>query len=405
MSRLSIAAYFPFARTKVTYQSVSKDATMAVLDIKPDRRFRPVCSVCHGQGGVAHQNHVRSVRDLHLASAEVYLRYHYRNIRCASCGRICTEELDVVAPYARVTRRLAMYVYELCKKLTVKDVARHTGLDRKTVKKIDKEFLEEEFGKTDYGGLEILAIDEISISKGHKYMTVVLDYQTGRVVWMGEDRTKETLDAFFSEMPEDVRKGIKAVAMDMWKAYINRVKHWCPNAKIVFDFYHVVRDFNKVIDKVRRRELARADGDEKELLKGSRYLFLKNDEKLSARQKVKLDDILKVNSNLNAVYILKDALKLLYSYDIREKVSELIDLWCQYADQTGIPEVSAFGRRLQMHREGILNHCDYNISTEKLEGTNNTIKVIKRKAYGYRDQRYFTLKVKQQLNDRQRNWT
>ena len=173
----------------------------------------------------------------------------------------------------------------------------------------------------------------------------------------------------------------------------------------MFEFYHVVSDFNKVIDKVRRREFSRADDEQKELLKGSRYLFLKNDQNLSVKQKGNLDAILKLNENLNAVYILKDALKLLYSYDIREKVGELIDLWCQYAEQTGIHEVTAFARRLQRHREGILNHCDYQISTGKLEGSNNTIKVIKRKAYGFHDKRYFALKVKQTLNGRQRNWT
>ena len=127
-----------------------------------------------------------------------------------NCGRIFVEDLAFFEPYQRVTRRLARFIHDLCKVLTVKDVARHCNLDWKTVKDIDKTFLEEEYGETDYGDLSILAVDEIAIRKGHRYMTVVLDYLTGRVVWMGEGRRADTLMEFFEGMPGAQREKLKS---------------------------------------------------------------------------------------------------------------------------------------------------------------------------------------------------
>ena len=125
------------------------------------------------------------------------------------------------------------------------------------------------FGSTDYNGLKRIAIDEIAIKKGHHYMTVVLDYDTGRVVWMGKGRRIATLDVFFGKMPENVRSGIQAVALDMHEPYIQAVAKWCPSADIVFDRFHVVKAFNKVIDDIRNEEFRKADAAGRETLKGS----------------------------------------------------------------------------------------------------------------------------------------
>jgi len=145
----------------------------------------------------------------------------------------------------------------------VQDVAEHLELNPKTVKAIDKCFLEKSFGQTDGHDLRILAIDEIALRKGHHYMTVVMDYCSGRIVWMGQNRDKETLDRFFAELTEHQKQCIKAVAIDMWEPFINRIKHHCPDAHIVFDFFHVVQAFGKVIDKVRRDEYVKATEQEK----------------------------------------------------------------------------------------------------------------------------------------------
>ena len=305
MSNLSIARYFPFARVKVMSQNVHLDCEPAgtVIRLVPDERFRPICHEC-GRPGTVHAAGLRRIlRDLAFGPAQTYLDVEYRRVWCPSCGKARVEQLSFADPSRRVTHRLARYVYELCRILTIQDVARHTDLDPKTVKAIDQHFLAQDFGRTDYEGLRILAIDEISLTHGQNgYMTVVLDYETGRVVWMGEGRKAETLDAFFNGMTPEQKQGIEAVALDMWEAFIKAVQTHCPQAKIVFDLFHLVKGYGEVIDAVRRQEYARVDPNERAFIKGSRYLLLSNRVNLRPDQTVRLDDLLAANRRLNAVY-------------------------------------------------------------------------------------------------------
>lgn len=395
MSSLSIANYFPFSRVKVVRQSVAKDVSLAWIEIEPDKRYSPLCSSCKHKTSRVHSETQRLIRDLNLAQASIFIKYEYRKLICSNCGGIHVEEQEFVAPYARVTKRLSRYIHELCKKMTVTDVANHFDLDWKTVKNIDKYFLEEKFSETNYNNLRIIAIDEISVQKGQKYYTVIIDYETGRVVWIGKDRTKETLDTFFKPMTKEQRDKIEAVSMDMWKPYINRVRYWCPNAKIVFDFFHIVKEFNKVIDKVRNSEYRKASTEEKEVIKGSKFLLLKNKENLKSKEKPHLKELLVLNKRLSILYILKDALKKIWGYRYQSWAKKAIDEWCNLAYESGIQLAIAFANRLKAHEYGILNHCFYPISNGKLEGTNNKIKVIHRNAYGFHDSEYFIYKVKQ----------
>ena len=397
MSGLSITKYFPFTRVKIIKQNVHhKQASSALIYIQPDMRYNPLCHKCGSEAATIHsKNHIRLIRDLNMANAQVFLQVNYRKIWCSKCDGVRVEKMSFADAGQHVTNRLARYIHELCKMLTVKDVAEHLGIDPKTVKEIDKSFLEQTFGQDNFDDLRVLMIDEIAVHKGHSYMTVVADHFSGRIVWMGRNRNKQTLDGFFSNLNDGQKRAIEAVAMDMWEPYINRVKHYCPNAKIVFDFFHVVHGFNKVIDHVRRTEYLKAKGKHREILKGSRYLLLKNEENLNDEQQSRLDRLLEFNSTLSMIYILKDQLKLLYHYSDRRRVQKVLEDWCLMADQIDHPTVRAFAKRLRFFAYGIINHADYPIGTSMLEGINNKIKVIKRKAYGFHDDRYFILKVKQ----------
>jgi len=397
MSGLSITQYFPFMRMKIENQTVHHEAgRSALIRLTPDQRYRPLCHSCGAVAATVHsQGHRRYLRDLNMACHQVWLEVGYRKIWCAECNGVRVEQLSFADASKRVTHRLAQYVHDLCKFMTVKDVAEHLDLDPKTVKSIDKAFLEKEFGEMNAAGLRVLAIDEIAVRKGHTYMTVIMDYFSGRIVWMGPDRRKETLDAFFAELSDTQKQGIEAVAMDMWEAFINRVRHHCPQAHIVFDFFHVVQAFGKVIDSVRRDEYRNASAQDRNVLKGSRYLLLKNAENLTDDQSHRLQDILAMNETLNILYVLKDQLKLVFRYSDRGKVKRTLDSWCRMAETIEHPDVQRFVGRLRCFEYGILNHADYPISTSELEGANNKIKVIKRKAYGFHDTKYFVLKVKQ----------
>jgi len=276
MSALSIAQYFPFPRVRIVKQWVSMHAERAWIEAIPDKRFQPICHICGSKGFRVHSQEKRSVRDLNFASARVWIQCLYRKIVCLQCQRIPIEDLDLFDPCLRVTKRLARYIYELCKIMTIQEVAQHLGLDWKTVKAIDQSFLEKQYGQTNYQGLRILAIDEISIRKGHRYLTVVLDYLTGRVIWVGKDRKARTLKKFFAGMSQGQKRALEAIVMDMWDPYILAVQKKVPHVKIVFDLFHVVAQFNRVIDKVRNTEYRKASKTNKDVFKGTKYLLLKN---------------------------------------------------------------------------------------------------------------------------------
>jgi transposase len=381
---------------KLAYQNVNPEGRSALVRLEPDRRYRPLCHACGQAARTIHSDTRKFVQDLPFGECSMTLQVEYRKIWCDHCDGVRVEHLEFVDACQRVTHRLAHYAVQLCRAgLSVEAVAHHLDLDPKTVKDFDKTSLEDEFGKTRYAGLRRLAIDEIAVKKGHRYMTVVLDYDTGGVVWMGEGRQTDTLDGFFRGMPPTVRNAIQAVAIDMWEPYIKSVQRWCKNADIVFDLFHVVKAFNKVIDAVRNQEFRKADAPGKKVLKGSKYLFLKNWGNLRRDQRVRLEEILDLNQRLNTVYWLKDLLAYIWDYHRPGWARATLAHWCEVAREDGHPKLVAFARTLERHEEGIINHCKHWMHTSRLEGVNNKIKVIKRVAYGFHDLDYFALKVKQ----------
>jgi transposase len=232
MSVATIAPYFPFRRIKIINQSVLADVSQAHIQAKPDKRFQPVCHFCGQKASGVHSWSKRKVRDLNLATARVWITCQYRKLFCPHCQHISIEDLGLFDPYLRVTTRLALYIYQLCRFMTVTEVAKHLGLDWKTVKNIDKFYLEAQYGQPHLDGLRILAVDEISIRKGHRYLTVVLDYLSGRVVFVGKHRKAKTLQRFFDQLSDEQRDAIEAVVMDMWDPFIKAVKKKCPRPKL-----------------------------------------------------------------------------------------------------------------------------------------------------------------------------
>ncbi len=394
MSNNSIAKYFPFCRVKVVNQTVTHDAGMAYIEIEPDGRYKPVCHICGGNSTTVQSWETRDIRDLNFASAQTWLKYKYRKIYCHKCQKIVVEDLGICQPWARITDRLAKTIYELCKTMSVTDVAKHYSINWKTVKNIDKQYLEKEYEQTKYEGLRIIAVDEIAIKKGHNYMTVVLNYETGEVVWLGKERKTETLKRFYDGMTVEQKEDIEAVAMDMWDPYIKSTKECLPKARIVFDLYHVVSAFGRVIDKVRNAEYKKASAANKEVFKGTKYLLLKNRKNIRKKEhKKKLKKLLEINQKLSTLMILKDKLKHLWEYTTPGWANKALEEWISISYQVSSKDVQNFSKLLLKHFFGIVSHCEYKIHTSKLEGVNNKIKVIKRKAYGFHDERYFALKV------------
>lgn len=284
---------------------------------------------------------------------------------------------------------------ELCRVLPVHQVAVHYGLDWHTVKAIDKRRLEREVGTPCYDGLRLLAVDEVAVHKGHTYLTTVLDLETGRMVWLGKDRTKACLAGFFAELTAAQRASIEAVATDMAAGYREAVAEACPQAALVYDLFHAVAKFSReVVDRVRVDESKKRNEAGRRLVKGSRYLLLKNADHLVGDQRARLATLLAANHNLHTVYVLKDQLKRIWTYRRPAWAKRALEQWCALAEASGLKPLQTFARNLRRHAEGIINHCRYPLHTGRLEGMNNKIKVIKRMAYGFRDDASFILKIK-----------
>jgi transposase len=277
--------------------------------------------------------------------------------------------------------------------MTILDVAQHTGLHWATVKAIDRRRLRKNLpSASDLRRLRYLGIDEVSLKKRHKYLTTVVDLATGRVVYVGEGRSERSLVPFFKKLRR-LEVPLKAVTLDMWRPYVRAIKTHFPQTALVYDTFHILADYSRMLDALRTQEYNKLTGPMRKVIKGTRFLLLRGQEKLSIPAKEKLQQLLQINRNLFIAYVLKEELRRLWRFESREEAERFFFDWIRKAMNSGIRKLVKFATRLLRHAEGILNYFRYPISTAMVEGINNKIKVIKRKAYGYRDVEYFKLKI------------
>lgn len=337
------------------------------------------------------------MRDLPVFEVLVELIVPRLRVACSGCGAKL-ERLTWLAPYARVTERLAQSVTRLCKVMTLRQVACFYGLSWATVKRIDYRALERELGSVNLTGVTVIAMDEFAIQKGHRYATVVVEPSRKRVLWVGRGRGREDVRPFFELLGAAGCRQLRAVAMDMNAGYELEVRLHCPGAEVVYDLFHVIAKYGReVIDRVRVDEAnrLRADRPARRLVKGARWLLLRNRENVTAPdQQVRLDELLAANRALFTVYVLKEDLKALWDYRHAGYAARFAQQWLTRAMRSRIPALKAFARRLKPYMCGILAHCRWPLGTSIVEGINNTIKVIKRMAYGYRDDAYFFLRIR-----------
>jgi transposase len=291
------------------------------------------------------------------------------------------------------TKAFERYALDLCQRMTIQDVANHLGVSWDTIKDIQKRFLQKRFSKPKLKNLKKIAIDEISIGKGHRYLTVVLDLITGAVVFVGDGKSSDALIPFWKRLKAS-KANVEAVAIDMSPAYIRAVKDNLPNAKIVFDHFHIIKMFNDKLSDF-RRELQREvkDSAQHKVLKGTRWLLLKNPDNLKEQknERQRLESALELNKPLATAYYMKE--DQLWSQKNQTEAQTFLDDWIKRAKSSEIQMLIDFADTLENHKKGVLAYYQYPISTGPLEGTNNKIKTLQRQAYGFRDRDFFKLKI------------
>ncbi len=367
-----------------------------LIFLEPEVGSAPRCGGCGQPSGLIHERQVRRVRDRDLLDRRVTLAVPLRRVDCLSCGRRCVEQVDWLLPRRRLTRRLEGWVEALTQLLPIQHVCRLTGLHWHTVKDIDKRRLQAAHGAFDAQGVRRLVMDEFALHKGHRYATVVMDADNLRVLWVGEGNSRQAIRPFF-ELLGSQCEAIEAVAMDMNTAFDLEVQAHCPRAEVVYDLFHVVARFGReVVDRVRvdQANALRRDKPARQVIKRSRWLLLRNRENLNESQELKLEELLSANQSLATVYLLKTMLKeLWYAPSVWQGFRRWRE-WNRLCHESGIEAAARFAKRLRKYLRGIVASAKFRLHTSVLEGVNNRIKVIKRMAYGYRDNDYFFLKIK-----------
>ena len=360
---------------------------------QPRERLR--CPHCRSDAVWAQGGVERTFRTVPIGGKPVLLRFKVPRVLCFDCGQVRQVKLGFADPKKRYTRAFERYALELSRHMTIQDVAEHLQVSWDTIKDIQAHSLRKRFGKPKLGKLKQIAIDEIAIGKGHRYLTVVLDLLSGAVVFVGDGKGAEALQPFWPRLRRS-RAKVRAVATDMSKAYIRAVRDNLRGAVHVFDHFHVIKLFNDKLSAFRRalyHQLSSAQ--DRKILKGTRWLLLKNPENLDPEKKERerLEEALRMNQPLATVYYLKEDLRQIWEQPDKATALRVLDDWIRRAEASCIKVLQQFASTLSMYRTGILAYYDYRISTGPLEGTNNKIKTMQRQAYGFRDQEFFKLKI------------
>jgi transposase len=375
---------------------------LRALEVAPKR-----CSGCGEVVQGIHDVSERRVRDLPIWDRDTWLVFPRARLRCPRCGPT-VEEVPWLDRYQRMTKRLAAKIAALATILPIKHVAEWFGVGWDTVRQIDQRALERRVGPIDLRGVRRIAIDEFALHKGQVYATLVLDADTKRVLWVGRGRSGEHLRPFFTQLGPDGCAALEAVVMDLFPAHVKEVRAHCPQAAIVADLFHIIARFGAdVIDRVRVDEMNRVGQAIRKGRSGywrrvqarrpfwrARWLLLRNRQRLDPADQVRLQELLDANRALFTVYVLKEDLKELWHLRDPGAARVAWEGWYQRALTSGIKPLIQFAQRLARSIQYVFNHALFPLHTSLVEGINNKIKVLKRMAYGYRNDDYFFLKIR-----------
>jgi len=336
------------------------------------------------------------IRDLPCGNLSIYLQVEIRRVQCKKTGKIRQEPLDFISDNPFYTKRFAYYVGWRCSQSPISAVAKELRLDWKTVKSLEMIYLKVKLEKRGDPSPEAIGIDEISIGHGHTYWIVVSDLVKHIPIWFsGPDRREESLDLFYKSLPEEKRQKIRLAVMDMWKPFESSTKKNIPKAAILYDKFHILRHLGKAMDQIRKDEYQRASKTDKKYIKGKKYTLLSHRENLTKKGRVALKELLSVNQRLNTAYILKESFGQLWDYKSETWARKFYDNWKDALIGQNLKPFEKFCELIDRHWDGITAFCklENKIPLGFVEGFNNKIRTIQKRAYGLRDPEYLQLKV------------
>ena len=357
------------------------EGTIEIYISHKKRRLLP----CNNDGGkykVVDQLPERRWQHVSLWGREVVIIYS--PCRVMYQGKLIVEDIPWSKGKIRITAPLIAHIGIMAELLPWKQVAELFHVHWNTVKNAVKQIVEYGLEHREIGDVIYFGIDEISRKKGQIYLTNVYDLKEKRLLWSGEGRDKTTINKFYNQVGHKLSTSVTAICCDMWQPYIDNLKLYFPDAIIVFDKFHIVSHLNKAVDEVRREEARELKETEPDILKGTRYLWLKNPWNLTDNQKVKLSTLEKLNLKINRAYLLKENFQYVWEYKYPGWAKKFLKQWFWMATHSRLKPLRDFAWMVRRHEEGILNYFKVPISNGIVEGLNNKAKVISHRAYGFR---------------------
>lgn len=340
----------------------------------------------------------RRVRDLSCGDRRVYLDFFIRRVQCPWCRAVKTERLDWLANNPFYTKRFAFFVGRRCRDCAIKAVAEDLSLHWHTVKELDKQYMTEQLRRAGQPRPRAIGIDEISVGRGHSYRIVVSDLIRGRAIWFGgQDRSEASLDQFFAWLGPEKSSKIRLAVMDMWKAFRKSTlkQGHAPQALIIYDKFHILRHLQDALDKVRKSEYRRLTGPGRRFIKGQKFALLSRWRNLAYSGKKALKLLFNANKRLHTAYLLKESFEQLWSYERPGWARRFFDNWRASLKWQRLKPFEKFAAMIEKHWDGIVAYCHTHnkVALGFVEGLNNKIRVLQRRAYGLRDEEYLRLKI------------
>ena len=323
---------------------------------------------------------------------QCFLLLQMHRIYCHNCQKCFWLTPNFTSGKHRYVNSFSQYALELVSISTISSVAQLLNVGWDLIKDIHKKHLLKKYKTISLKKLKYLSVDEFSIRKGHSYMTIFVDIETGRIVHAVEGRKEEMLLPFLIKLASQA-KNLKAIAMDLSVTYYSAIQKALPKIDIVFDHFHVDALINKALDEIRKTEQFKYKGKDRHVIKGKRFLLLKNYVDLDKNQQELLEALLKVNYNLFIAYVMKEQFKLFWKQKSIKSAARFFFTWFLEAFISGIKPLVRVATTLLRCSQGLLNYFKHRISNGKTEGLNNKIKTMKRQAYGFRDMEYFILRL------------
>lgn len=358
------------------------------------------CSHCHSRRVVGNGSKLRRFRSVNIGEKHQTLVVRINRLKCSFCGCDAYEHIPFATGKQRYTHRLAHCVVTLLKKMSIKDVAGYLGLSWDTVKDIHRNYLHHKFARVDLRKVRHIGIDEFAVHRGHEYMTIVVDMDRGVIVHVGQGRGADALRDFWKKVRKQ-KVRIESVSTDLSAAFISAVMANLPDATYVFDRFHVQGLVGDALERTRRAIWhTDMEVDRRKLIKGTRWLLLRNGPDLYDDERKRLENVLQLNEPLYKAYVLKEYFREVWTQTTKAEAEKVLDDWLEQAAESGVPQLKRLACSIAGFKSGILAYYDCRTSNAKVEGINNKIKVLKRTAYGYRDDEYFKLRLFNLHNDK-----